>query len=1150
ENAEPPRAGVCTYLWIDGAFADQWGTEAENSSEVRDVLLQLGSLASDRKDKNYTICNYAGGILIVDSAERGGADLVNIADGLNEVFDGRVNMFAAMGNVTHHDVGDGRPKFSIDTLPSIGDEGGDLNQMKKDMRGGVYLSGNIYNEEMGRLNGRHGGRNKTDAEKITGGQREMLKPHELFKLKSHIPDVEFHVGGPDKPIGIDDKIDTCNKWIKDPSVQLIEISGEAGSGKSRLMAELQKKYPDAVRLSMSASGKASSMHSLATIMGQFITHLKRREYSENISGNDVTEFERFSKMNPAEMKRAIQMNPQEVIDLFSRALNGLRDEKNELVIFLDDLHDTDRDSIGPLVKILREVAGKSGVKIIQAGRQDEWEEPLVWSDFKKDIEAQDGLRSMEVDGLDFSNKGIAHEYILHSLPPEIQSKGADVDGTWCDFLAKKAGRSPFAMTTCMELIMDEANDLLESTGNGPFVIVEGKIDLDPKFFDSIKHKLPEFNDLDSFYAEKVKKLPPSEAKAMRCIALLGGSVSEAQLAMLKKMFEDEGRVGIEMLQKRKYLDFVDGEYKIHHPLMTGIITSSIDSSEKVELSMKLYKQFEGDETLGDPDVLLGILHNVADKVGFDEDPEFWDEYAGRTFAKYAACNIDCARKAAYGTAMQVLDDMNEDSNTPMGRLIGDISAGKEIPREIVMLAVNSLIEVGKNAIVLGKVTEGNDALFLLEQMIKGSQFPKDKLEEVYMIMFELQYVSTLSKTGGAAELRRIYSKKLNNGERLNPMQKAVFELKIAYRDMNMEEFERIKDEYRYDIKASSQKGSPFFKEYIEVFHLINCRVPFEVIGMDAARTMDEDVLMHPGALTALQRSEMRGISENLVELRKMKEANPGMMSYWSEVMTLDQEAQVAAFMGEHDESARLFSEYWRQVRQMDSGEYTARGAKLRGDVLVIDALKNKPLDPEKIKRAIEAYSEQGIKYLSEIPKNRFYQFSLRVQRIRAISLLMEANLAKRERAGMTEMAQIDFDSEEYLKTAFSDFEYINKDPKWGSKEFIQDKKEGYPYYVAGCMWPLINAARKMRLRDVVPDGIEGWPWMDEEDVRKGLVFAQSKKVTNPELDDLEDNDRKTGNINLLLSQFIVPKKTTKKKAAPTPYSIVGATAGAIKDTDI
>jgi hypothetical protein len=445
--------------------------------------------------------------------------------------------------------------------------------------------------------------------------------------------------------------------------------------------------------------------------------------------------------------------------------------------------------------------------------------------------------------------------------------------------------------------------------------------------------------------------------------------------------------------------------------MTKIIAKSIDSSEKVELSLQLYKQFEGDETLGDPDVLLGILHNVADKVGFDKDPEFWNTYGQRVSDKYASCEADCARKAAFGTAMQVLDDMDVDADTPMGRLLWDALDGKEIPKDKVNLFVNSLIEVGKNAIVLGKPIEGRKALSILEEIAKEHRFSSEELKEIHKIKFDLEYVSTKSKfrkeEDGPSDLRKIYMKNLGDDSvDMEDIQRAVFELKIAYREMNMEEFGRIKEKYNDEIEANSREGKPFFKEYLEVFHLINCRVPFEVVGMEAAKTMDEDVLMQLGSLTASQKSEMRRISRNLVQLKEMKEDNPGMMSHWSEVMILDLEAQVAAFLGNHEESAKLFSEYWRQVRQMDSGEYTVRGAKLRGDVLVTNALKDKPLDPEKLKLAIEAYSEQGIKYLSEIPKDRFYQFSLRVQRIRAVSLLMEANLAKRERVGMTERALI------------------------------------------------------------------------------------------------------------------------------------------------
>lgn len=1135
ECVKVPRQGVCAYLWIDGKFAEKWGTDEENKEEMRALLSQLRVLTSS---KNYSIYNYGGGFLIIDTAERGGAELVEIASGLNKIFDEKVNMFVNAGNVEHHDFDENGVKVSIDNLLSIG---GKEKTIFNKFNGGVFLAGEIYDSDKGELKGRDGTRFRTDANDVS----EEAYGYPLYKLISHTPNVKLKRGGPDRPIGIDDKISTVGGWIKDPKVKVVEIYGGAGMGKSCLMYELAKMCPGASILSMSASGKGTPMHGLATIMMQEISHLNGMyvDYNKSFEEEDLLKFDGFLAMmkSSVEMRRFIQADPFMAAGLFKKMLKVATQEKGELVVFLDDIHDADKDTIGKVVDILRDISFSSSpqdITFVIGRRDDEGEEPLAYKELKKLLKEKGMLKEQEVDGLNFSDREITHDYALSSLPSKVRESFSTgrLSGNWYMVLGEMAVRSPFKMTDAMDLLLMKVQDYEKENEKSPWMVEDGGITLYPRFFDKVEGVVRKAGrDMGGFLQERINKLSTMESWVVECVAMLGGAVNKEQFNVLCDMFKGIDEVDVKALVDGRYLvSSENGGYAISHPIMTEVILKSTKNEEKVKLSKMIYERFQKDEGASvDSGLLLSVLHNIAGEVSFD-DEGFWEEYAASVSVKFEECKIESAPKEAFSTAMNVVNRPGTSIKKFLADFVEDPTI--EIPENILKLITDSLVELAKNAIIIGKYSEGKEAIKLLEVFLKRGFISDEKRQEIYGIMFELEYVGTMSRRGGGGELKKIYEEKFESGKELASMRKVLFELKIAYRGMDMEKIGELESQYASEIKENSNESSKFFKEYMEVFNLVNCRIPIEKLIIEVSEAgWDEDVSFQPGVLSSEQKVMLGIIKDDLEKLKGMKGKNPGKVSHYVEVSMLHQEQEIAAFLGDFDRAVVLAKEYGRQSLQMDAVKDFVSGYKMGGDFAIEKELtealvSERGLDIEKIKRAIEIYSE-GANCLNEIDKDDFYQLSIRIQRIRAIGLLVDAYIQQVKMSdNILEKAKIKADTEKYLKIALADFKYINEDPKW--KECAGKWEGGYvQYYLSGCMWPLIDAVEKSRLvkKDAVKEDIDSiydWPYMLKENVEWGKEYSVRVKVPSGDFSDLGERDRKFKNIDKLLA-YISLKGTNK-----------------------
>jgi hypothetical protein len=161
--------------------------------------------------------------------------------------------------------------------------------------------------------------------------------------------------------------------------------------------------------------------------------------------------------------------------------------------------------------------------------------------------------------------------------------------------------------------------------------------------------------------------------------------------------------------------------------------------------------------------------------------------------------------------------------------------------------------------------------------------------------------------------------------------------------------------------------------------------------------------------------------------------------------------------------------------------------------------------------ALKTYGEEGIKSLTGVDQEDFYQFSIRVQRIRATGILAlsYANEIETRKPGEHEREQLRKELEAHMEKALEDFKYINKHQKWKRGA----KSPHIQYYVMGYIGHLLSVAKELKIMTVDFDNEEEFPYMNAQGVEQGKLYADS--VVNEPAHDLNERYRKTKGLELM-----------------------------------
>lgn len=1103
EQKKWPRKGECVYMAIDTTLFLE-GEDLQHDLLMKKLILKISALAESNK---FHVISKDGFLIVLNTnAQKAGDSLVAMAMDLQRASKNQNKILIGKADVEHK-----AETFEVNGLPGA--------DQFKIMAGaeipGTYLSTDIYerdedDQNKGVLHGRIGGLNRyeTDAIQFLGGDMEAVR------IDKVISKVSLHVGGPDRMIGFEDKLAEVNDALSDEESNLILLKGHAGMGKSRLLSEVLKDNPDTIVLSMDSFGSKDNSadkdeveplgskingHSMVSVFNQVMEYVK----NNFVDSDDLKLSEALSLAEqPDEQKLSMaQKNPVKFTEYIVKALEFLRSQNGELKIILDDAHYIDRHSDGHLMGMFSrmlmddEKLGRNKTKVILSMRPEERYE----SEAQKALEEtwQDRSRTVDVKGLKFSDPEIAHDFIYYSLPKEL--RGFKL-GDWYKDLGKQAGDMPLAMTAFMDEILDAYN-----TGEPSLKEVRGIIQID----NNLLRKLLEGNiggDLPKHYNDKLDKLTGEQRRFMNYLALLGGNVGRENANLQKiKALSGIGTADTDELQDRKYINLrPDGQFEIAHPLFRQTIVRGLDINQKIDLSMELFEFFKDDKLIH-PDIKISILHNVA-LAKSPTDSKFWKMYLKELSGAFDRSDSAKLYVTGYGTAMSALGEEagKGASSSTIGWLISQMTEGQEVSEEVAQIIIKSLFSKAENGVMIGKFEEVKNSVGKIEEIygknpaLVGKLLAEKKIQSIgdaRAILFEGAYITKEmleiedpSSPNGKRKIpmaQKIFEDKIENDPTIPEGRKMVLKLKTLYR--MRKPVDTVANDKTNDkqLRTLNNPDSSDYWQYIEAGFIRDCASPYDLVRTEIENRVDEDVMMQPNAITPEQRTELTRIKGNIEQYKGIKKNNPNAFTPLTEMFLLDMDAGVNAFLGNHEEAEKIYSEYWRQATQVEMFHEAARAAKLKGDIQVVQALSKSRLDKGKLKKAIETYSEEGIRPIKRVSENYQYHFTLRVQRLRAYGLLLREQEYELDNHELSAAEKIELRQEmkDTIGKALGDFEYIMTGGKEGKWEKLNPifTNEVVSYYVSPYLGKVLTIAKGLDMD--IPEGMlekERNPYADAE----------------------------------------------------------------------
>ena len=1085
-----PRKGSCTYMLLEDTFADQLmalrakaDSEEPDGKKEQDLMLVLKQISHIFRSANFHISRYGRFLVIVNTSERGGSFLTSMAKGLEKSTEGKTLSVIGKGEIIHKNRG---KKYEIKGFMGTQLGAEELSNLPN----GTYIQSAMYNSETQRLTGRDGGQHIT--------KTEASLNRNLLRVIEHIPFVKLKIGGPDVLVGCKEELPRMNELLNDATTRLIIVKALAGMGKSALLDEVEKTHPSMVTTSIDPSQSHIQGGGLVRVLEQIIGHVERNK-EEGDTDPCFALLDEFQNKSGDKKITEAQKTPQELTALCIQALEYLHGKLGPLQLIIDDLHHIDNHSDSHVWDIIGHLAtGSGGDKAVVAHRP---EETGITDSRRKvmNLIGKQGVRSVNVNGPDFGDRAILEEWIMHSLPENVR-EGNHLAGEEWETLGKRAGNFPLAMVTYMDEMLLQEQEAWKQRKVSVLRISEGEIRLSSECLASLLEKIPSGSDLDRYYEAKQDKLPTHLQNFMQSIALLGGTVSEAQItaicsAMGQPVTPDEIK---DVLIAQKYLvQTVDGKkYSFKHQTISETVIDSMESVARVDLAFKLYKSFKKDQSIAE-DVKLRLLHIVAPHVKAD-NKSFWAEYSERVNASLDSISESNSYEHGHALTVTVLGDCKKlealppNQGTAIQQTVTKLRTEENavVSPEMGSMVVKSLMGLGRDAMMVGQLNEAGLALKFLEEIAKKNPPFIEDMKAVYLL--ELQYFYVTKDGEGMSHL---YENKLNNGADLEPAERAVYEIQIAYRanvEGTLPNVGAITEVYDRDMEACPEiknPDHPHHKQFLEILRLTQGRIPFEVIKHHIVhregKKFDEDVMYQPKALTSEQIKQLGDIEQSLELLFAKRKQDPTIFTPYGEMGLLDLNAEVKAMLGNYPEAISAASEFWRQANHMGMHEEAARAAKIKGDVQMIQGLlSSHQINRERVLEAIRTYGEEGIKSLAGVEEKTFNKLALRVQRIRAVGVLSESYLQEIETRvpQIGEREQMKNVLKEHLGVAFEDFKYI-------SEEFPGRARSGeIQYYLMSYMGYVMQAASEFDIRPSYD--INDSPYANPDNFSSGCSYAE------------------------------------------------------------
>lgn len=994
------------------------------------------------------------------------------------------------------------------------------------------------------------------AEKMASGQNRVGKniklytgPHanpKLVKLLDTVHLVSQELGGPDRFIGYQDELKALLDAATDDTTNIISLEAHAGHGKSRIRTELLRILPNSILCSMNPDNKNSLGSGLATVLQQLSAILKEEaleppseaisykelvgldEYDNPLYTEKNITFSEFHDLPDGQRTAFAALHPQTVNNLCYYALEAIRVAKNPKTLFvLEDLHHADSLSEEYLVELAKKYSnannGESGKAMITI-RPEESLQSLGFKDLKTDPDLRSKIKVVSLKGLDFEkDDSLARDFAFYSLPPSIRKDENGQDrkiGTWYRILAKKAGKSPLNMKT----FMDKIKEFDRQTGTYPNLeIREGVIEIKDA---AILRRIEEINpaspdDQAGYQRERLANLDEQSRTFLQYIALMAEELGPLDgvriLQEIMHMDHREIKPFTSILREGGYLraDSYTGNYcKLQHESARKIVLDSIPKDKKVIMTRELYDLFKEDDS-GDTNEASGkgafiaptqfvtpkVLHSLTTIIAEDLSPQpsydpdinnFWREYEKLTETLFKNAESKHDVETISETAATVLN--NPTIKACLKSLEKEPGKGSSYPNNIIKMAISCLFNLAESSGFSGRYETTEKALGTLIK-IHGN-YPQ-MVDNMRIQFIKFDNATSRNKT---SVMKEAYLAALNCGQTIPPVRKAMMEVLLAHYEGDYQEVNRLYQINKQIIQEAAQdyakKHASPSPQHLEIRRICEAKMPFERIRLERSKAQgqkhDDDVIMHPGALTKSDLEEMRKIGEVMDRIEGIRSIFPIGFGSEAELRNKQQQGLIKAFLGDHKEAVRILGETWRIANKMGKHDQAARLAKDKGDILTLQAFLHGPQEKaqkiELLRQAIDTFSIEGIqKSLLEpkVSEEFFFQFLLRIQRIYAIaSLLIELN--RDEDDHLEEISSL-------TNQALEDFQYVNTSEHW--KKSCSDPE--IQFYITGHIGNILKIAHDHKIdpqKYLTPENNiydpDQYPYMQLEHVEAAIKYGE------------------------------------------------------------
>lgn len=994
---------------------------------------------------------------------------------------------------------------------------------------------------------------------------EEIPGTNYLRIKNVVREASLRVGGgPDRIIGQRDILEKLRETTGATSkTKLTLLKGQAGIGKSRILDELRQEQPNSIALSIDPACEKLSGMALINIIEQLATFASQKKSIGIMYGDRYKQYlsplYEIYRTQAAERLNLAQTDPKKLQTIILNAICAFEKMFGSFTIILDDLHHIDSHSDTHIMKLIERVFNETQCRIIATMRPEDRFKSTQQTALEATLTSQYGKNGVHTvwledehthrPKLNLREPQTARDYVFYSLPEEMRINKAtgeekQLTNNWHMMLAEKV-QTPWQFTSLINILLRDPSKYL--------AVGENEISLTNEALSQLS-EITNQDDLVKHERSRIRKLAPEHRTTLQLIAMIGSQIEPSKLIQLAtkatgKPDPEAARI-IQFLIAQNYLCVILNErkepiaYELQNITIAETARESIGKKAKKEIVMRHYRSIVNDSSIPD-EIKFNWLQDATEASSIKDHRQLWTEYCSKASAIMQKDREGRQYSQGFAHASKVLCNLDPNSKTDVTKIINELcidtleNTGKTILElentekiiGVIKEALFTLIETGANLGQFGKVHE---AIAKFEAICTNTNDPENsQLAAAYLVGFKMASIeeSHIRNMARRTKMNAYYGKITKN--RTNYKGEDLLAIDMQYEaracdqgSMNnvVTKLEAWLDKYSLDGPAAQAVKIANPDAFAKI-KLLYQRYQFEHISRKpkTRQNIDDDSAMEPSHFnheeTAILTTNLR---QELDTIRQEREANPLLLDPIEELAFLELLAQTYSYCGEYERAEQAFSEAWRIGNQLSIPRQSARAAKLKGDIQIMKAvarithptantpgkaepLKHVAINRPAILQAINTYTEEGLHVMKKVDENDVYQAILRIQRIRAVSLLVQTysreisqtqNSARQQR----ETTRIKKETMPYLKLALQDFQELNM-PPWAENFEAEDGE--FSYYTVSSMGHILDFMETTeieegdqipRLND--PQSLKDLPALSENAIKQGISKIARERLTD------------------------------------------------------